>query len=122
MASLPGVSASFPEVVDWATGETRSGTVVASMQLSIGEMYGRMAAAQGAIGQGLLLVLLAIGVLFLIIEAIALVAGLALARSITGRCTNSSRAPSGSAWRLHAQDRHSRARSARRSWRSRSTR
>jgi len=84
MASLPGVSASFPEIVDWATGETRSGTVVASMQLSIGEMYGRMAAAQGAIGQGLLLVLLAIGVLFLIIEAIALVAGLALARSITG--------------------------------------
>jgi sigma-B regulation protein RsbU (phosphoserine phosphatase) len=84
MASLPGVSASFPEIVDWATGETRSGTIVASMQLSIGEMYGRMAAAQGAIGQGLLLVLLAIGVLFLIIEAIALVAGLALARSITG--------------------------------------
>ncbi|HUR33408.1 MAG TPA: PP2C family protein-serine/threonine phosphatase [Vicinamibacterales bacterium] len=84
MASLPGVSASFPEVVDWATGETRSGTVVASMQLSISEMYARMAAAQGAIGQGLLFVLMAIGVLFLIIEAIALVAGLALARSITG--------------------------------------
>jgi sigma-B regulation protein RsbU (phosphoserine phosphatase) len=54
------------------------------MQLSIPEMYARMAAAQGSIGQGLLLVLLAIGVLFLIIEAIALVAGLALARSITG--------------------------------------
>ncbi len=84
MGSLPGVSASFPEIVDWATGETRSGTVVASMQLSIPEMYARMAAAQGSIGQGLLLVLLAIGVLFLIIEAIALVAGLALARSITG--------------------------------------
>jgi len=84
MASLPGVSASFPEIVDWATGETRRGTIVASMQLSIAEMYARMAAAQGAIGQGLLLVLLAIGVLFLIIEAIALVAGLALARSITG--------------------------------------
>ena len=84
VASLPGVSASFPEVVDWATGETRNGTVVASMQLSIAEMYARMASAQGAIGQGLLLVLLAIGVLFLIIEAVALVAGLALARSITG--------------------------------------
>ena len=84
MGSLPGVSASFPEIVDWATGETRSGTIVASMQLSIPEMYARMAAAQGSIGQGLLLVLLAIGVLFLIIEAIALVAGLALARSITG--------------------------------------
>ncbi len=84
MTSLPGVSASFPEVVDWATGETRSGTVVARMQLSIAEMYARMAAAQGAIGQGLLIVLLAIGVLFLIIEALALTAGLALARSITG--------------------------------------
>jgi sigma-B regulation protein RsbU (phosphoserine phosphatase) len=84
MASLPAASASFPEIVDWATGETRSGTVVASMQLSISEMYARMAAAQGSIGQGLLFVLLAIGVLFLIIEAIALVAGLALARSITG--------------------------------------
>jgi sigma-B regulation protein RsbU (phosphoserine phosphatase) len=84
MASLPGVSASFPEVVDWATGETRSGTVVAAMQLSIGEMYRRMAAAQGSIGQGLLLVLFGIGILFFIIEVIALVAGLALARSITG--------------------------------------
>jgi sigma-B regulation protein RsbU (phosphoserine phosphatase) len=83
-ASVPGVSASFPEIVDWTTGETRSGTVVASMQLSIGEMYGRMAAAQGSIGQALLLVLLAIGVLFFIIEVLALVAGLALARSITG--------------------------------------
>ena len=38
----------------------------------------------GAIGQGLLLVLAAIGVLFLIIEAIAFLVGLALARSITG--------------------------------------
>jgi sigma-B regulation protein RsbU (phosphoserine phosphatase) len=84
LGALPGVSASFPEIVDWANGQPRSGTVVASMQLSIPEMYSRMAAAQGSIGQGLLLVLLAIGVLFLIIEAIALVAGLALARSITG--------------------------------------
>ncbi len=84
IASLPGVSASFPEIVNWATGETLVGSVVASMQLSIAEMYGRMASAKGSIGQGLLLVLLAIGVLFLIIEAIALVAGLALARSITG--------------------------------------
>jgi len=84
MATLPGVSASFPGIVDWATGETRSGTVVASMQLSIAEMYARMAAAQGSIGQALLFVLAAIGVLFLIIEVIALAAGLALARSITG--------------------------------------
>jgi sigma-B regulation protein RsbU (phosphoserine phosphatase) len=84
IATLPGVSASFPEIVDWATGDVRSGTVVASMQLSIPEMYNRLAAAQGSIGQGLLLVLIAIGVLFFIIEVIALAAGLALARSITG--------------------------------------
>jgi sigma-B regulation protein RsbU (phosphoserine phosphatase) len=82
--ALPGVSASFPEIVDWATGETRNGTVVADMQLSIGEMYGRMAASQGSIGRALLIVLFAIGVLFLIIELIALLTGLALARSITG--------------------------------------
>lgn len=84
IATLPGVSASFPEIVDWSTGDTRGGTVVASMQLSIPEMYARMSAAQGSIGRGLLLVLTGIGLLFLAIEAIAFAAGLALARSITG--------------------------------------
>lgn len=84
MTTLPGVSASFPEVVDWATGEARSDTVMASMQLSIAEMYARMTAAQGRLGTGLLYVLVAIGVLFFIIEVIALIVGLALARSITG--------------------------------------
>ena len=84
MTTLPGVSASFPEVVDWATGDARSDTVMASMQLSIAEMYARMTAAQGRLGTGLLYVLFAIGVLFFIIEVIALIVGLALARSITG--------------------------------------
>lgn len=84
MTSVPSTSVSFPEVVDWATGETRNGTVVASMQLSIGEMYARLVAAQGSIGQNLFLVLILIGVLFLIIEMFALFTGLALARSITG--------------------------------------
>ncbi|MGE0448598.1 MAG: PP2C family protein-serine/threonine phosphatase [Vicinamibacterales bacterium] len=84
IAALPGVSASFPEIVDWTSGTARSGSVVASMQLSIPEMYARMSAAQGSIGQGLLLVLTGIGMLFLVIEAVALAAGLALARSITG--------------------------------------
>src|SRR4051812_47163605 len=88
-STLPVSSVSFPEVVDWTTGQPRSGAVMAAMQLSIGEIYDRISAAQGSIanrsfGQGLLLVLIVIGVLFLIIEAIALVAGLALARSITG--------------------------------------
>ncbi|MEQ1907258.1 MAG: HAMP domain-containing protein, partial [Vicinamibacterales bacterium] len=84
VSSLPATSASFPDIVDWRSGETLQRTVMASMQLSIGEMYGRMAAAQGSIGQNLLVVLILIGVLFLIIEIIALVTGLALARSITG--------------------------------------
>src|SRR4030095_12749096 len=37
-----------------------------------------------SVGEGLLLVLIVIGVLFLIIEAVALATGLSLARSITG--------------------------------------
>jgi sigma-B regulation protein RsbU (phosphoserine phosphatase) len=59
------------------------------MQISVAEIYDRISAPQGGInqrsfGQGLLLVLMIIGILFLIIEFVALVAGLALARSITG--------------------------------------
>ncbi len=84
MTTLPALSATFPEVVDWATGEARSNTVMASMQLSISQMYARMNASQGLIGQGLLVALIIIGVLFFIIEVIALIVGLALARSITG--------------------------------------
>jgi sigma-B regulation protein RsbU (phosphoserine phosphatase) len=88
-AGAPVSSASFPPIVDWGTGEPRAGVVYASMQIGIAEMYNRISAAQGAIanrsfGQGLLLVLAAIGLLFLGIEALALVIGLALARSITG--------------------------------------
>jgi sigma-B regulation protein RsbU (phosphoserine phosphatase) len=85
--ALPLPSFSFVPYRDWASGET--GPLVASMQISIGEIYERISAAQGLIGsrsfgQGLLLLLMVIGVLFLIIEAVALIAGLALARSITG--------------------------------------
>jgi len=51
-------------------------------------MYDRISAAQGSAGQnfrqGLLIALLVIGSLLLIIQFVALVAGLALARSITG--------------------------------------
>ena len=84
VSALPATSFTFPEIVDWQTGETLQKTVIASMQLSITEMYGRMAATQGSIGQNLLVVLILIGMLFLVIEIIALVTGLALARSITG--------------------------------------
>jgi sigma-B regulation protein RsbU (phosphoserine phosphatase) len=71
---------------DWGTGET--GTLIVSSRLSIGELYDRISSAEGSVsrrvGQGLLLVLFVIGALFLIIEFIALIAGFALAKSITG--------------------------------------
>ncbi len=58
------------------------------MQLSVGELYDRISSAQGLVGrnfgQGLLLGIFIIGGLFLVIEFVALIAGLALARSITG--------------------------------------
>jgi sigma-B regulation protein RsbU (phosphoserine phosphatase) len=85
--SLPLTSVSILEYRDWTTD--RSGRLVATMQLSIGEIYQKISGSEGPIGgrsfgQGLLLVLLVIGVLFLIIEAVALATGLSLARSITG--------------------------------------
>ncbi len=78
----------FLDYRDWTAGSR--GTLLVATQLSISEIYDRIAAAQGIIGnrsfgQALLLVLLVIvGGLFLIIEVVALVTGLALAKSITG--------------------------------------
>jgi serine phosphatase RsbU (regulator of sigma subunit) len=85
--ALPMPSFIVLEYRDWTTGMTSA--LYGSMQISIAEIYDRISAAQGVInqrsyGQGLLLVLVMIGILFLIIEFVALVAGLALARSITG--------------------------------------
>ena len=77
---------SFIDYHDWATGA--SGPLTVTSALSIPELYDRISAAEGSVGrtlgQGLLLVLFAIGGLFLIIEAMALIAGFALAKSITG--------------------------------------
>jgi serine phosphatase RsbU (regulator of sigma subunit) len=74
------------EYRDWTTGA--SGTLTITTALSVVELYDRISAAEGnvgrAIGQGLLLVLFVIGALFLIIQGIALIAGLTLAKSITG--------------------------------------
>jgi len=71
---------------DWSTGE--SGTLIVYSRLSVPELYDRISSAEGSVsrtvGQGLLLVLFVIGALFLIIEFIALIAGFALAKSITG--------------------------------------
>jgi sigma-B regulation protein RsbU (phosphoserine phosphatase) len=77
---------SLMEFRDWTTGVP--GTLTVTTALSVAELYDHISAAEGSagrtFGQGLLLVLFVIGTLFLIIQAIALVAGLALAKSLTG--------------------------------------
>jgi sigma-B regulation protein RsbU (phosphoserine phosphatase) len=77
---------SLMEYRDWATGA--SGTLTVVSGLSVAELYDRISAPEGGVGrrlgQGLLLLLVVIGALFCIIQFIALIAGLALARSITG--------------------------------------
>lgn len=84
---IPQPAVSFLEHRDWTTGER--GTLQASMQLSTGQLYARLVAAQGSfagrsLGLWYLIGLLIVGVLFFLIQAVALVMGLALARSITG--------------------------------------
>jgi phosphoserine phosphatase RsbU/P len=85
----PGILANLPSLVeftDWATGN--SDTLTVSTALSVTDLYDRISGAEGRVGrtfrQELLIVLFIIGALFLIIQFIALVAGLALAKSITG--------------------------------------
>jgi phosphoserine phosphatase RsbU/P len=77
---------SLMEYRDWDTGGTA--TLLVMTRLSVSDLYDRISSAEGmagrSFGQGLLLALFGIGGLFLIIEFIALVAGLALAKSITG--------------------------------------
>ncbi|PYQ68681.1 MAG: hypothetical protein DMG01_30460, partial [Acidobacteria bacterium] len=77
---------SLMEYRDWRSGE--SGILAITTALSIPDLYDRISAPEGGVprtfGQGLLMVLFVIGALFLIIEFVALVAGLALAKSITG--------------------------------------
>ena len=67
---------------DWDSGE--SGSLSAKTALRIGELYQRISSGPRRLGQGLLLALFVIGGLFIIIEAMALFVGLALAKSITG--------------------------------------
>jgi sigma-B regulation protein RsbU (phosphoserine phosphatase) len=75
------------DALSWDTGENRRTTVWLTYRLR--ELYNHLSSAQSVVVGGmrlsdaLLFVLVAIGVLFLIIEAVALVMGLALARSIT---------------------------------------
>jgi sigma-B regulation protein RsbU (phosphoserine phosphatase) len=77
---------SFMDYRDWSTGA--SGPMSLTSALSVAELYDRISAAEGSVGrtlgQGLLIVLFIIGALFLIIQAMALIAGFALAKSLTG--------------------------------------
>jgi sigma-B regulation protein RsbU (phosphoserine phosphatase) len=82
---LPLTSITFFEERDWTNG--RTGSVIATMQLSIPDIYRRIstpASGGQSFSQSLLILLLVIGVLFLIIQGLALILGLVLARSITG--------------------------------------
>jgi sigma-B regulation protein RsbU (phosphoserine phosphatase) len=75
------------EFTDWSTGEPA--LLTARILLNIGDIYERISGTKGqggaqTVGQRLLFILGVIGVLFLVIEFLALIAGLALAKSITG--------------------------------------
>lgn len=75
------------ECVDWNTGADKRASV--ALTYRPGQLYDRLAKAQGVtfggmpLGQAVLIILVIVAVLFLIIQFVALVMGLALARSIT---------------------------------------
>ena len=78
---LPWVT--FLDWVDWATG--RSQSVAVNLEMNIGDIYDRVSSVGSqSIARVFVLVLAILGVLFLIIEIVALIMGLTLARSITG--------------------------------------
>jgi sigma-B regulation protein RsbU (phosphoserine phosphatase) len=85
--AAPLNSVSYLDFTDWTTGTP--GLLTARILLNIGDIYDRISGPRGqggnqSVGQTLLFVLGVIGILFLVIEFLALVAGLALAKSITG--------------------------------------
>src|SRR5215831_16354700 len=79
---LPTNLARLVEFTDWNSHAT--GELFVNMDLKVGELYNRISSGPRDFGQGLLIMLFIIGGLFIIIEVMALTAGLALAKSITG--------------------------------------
>jgi phosphoserine phosphatase RsbU/P len=67
---------------DWTSHA--SGVLSITTDLKVGELYDRISSGPQQFGKALLLVLFIIGGLFIVIEVMALTAGLALAKSITG--------------------------------------
>jgi sigma-B regulation protein RsbU (phosphoserine phosphatase) len=82
-------SVAFLDSTNWQTGKPRGATL--SLSYDVGELWNRLAAAQSQrvrfggqpLNQAFLLVLAVVAVLFLIIQGVAVLMGLALARSIT---------------------------------------
>ena len=78
----------FLDYVDWATG--RTGNVVIAIGLNVTDIYGRISATpltqigNYSFGQLLLIMLMVVAALFIVIQTVAYVMGLKLARSITG--------------------------------------
>ncbi len=78
----------FLDYTDWMTG--RTGNVVIAISLNVTDIYGHISATpltqigHYSVGQLLLILLMVVGALFLIIQTVAFVMGLKLARSITG--------------------------------------
>ena len=85
--SLFGNTVSWFDSYDWNTGEVSRATVALTFRL--GELFERLSSAQSAQFRGVTvtdafkLIVVFVGVLFLIIEIVALVMGVTLARSIT---------------------------------------
>jgi sigma-B regulation protein RsbU (phosphoserine phosphatase) len=85
LSNQPGVA--FLDYQDWTTGAAAGATV--AIQISAWDIYDRLSASsanlnQLNLGQLLLGILALVGTLFLIIQFVALVIGLVLARQITG--------------------------------------
>jgi serine phosphatase RsbU (regulator of sigma subunit) len=78
-------SYTYLDATNWTTG-AHDGDLIVGQNFGVGDIYRRISGQETGQGFGsaLLLVLILIGALFLIIQAAAVVAGLALARSITG--------------------------------------
>ena len=80
-------SVTFFDYNDWNDGSTRRATV--AMTFRLGDLYTRLSRAQPmqmgplTFGDAILLMLVFVAILFLIIQFVALIMGLALARSIT---------------------------------------
>jgi serine phosphatase RsbU (regulator of sigma subunit) len=80
---LPLPSIAWPRYYDWLTGKWD--ILTTDIRLNIPEIYWKITASPGQTRNEVVIVLLQIvGVLFLVIEAFALIVGLTLAKSITG--------------------------------------